>query len=888
MKQRFGVFLSVGLALLSANCAASKAANIASSKMDSDPVVAGSVTSTPKEAGAAHPGRNGPLQPEERRLAEAAWRYIVNNTQAETGLVNAADSYPSTTMWDTASAIGAIVSAEGLGLITREEASSRLAPILDTLARIPLFRGICPNKAYNTITAQPVTYSNQPGEIGCSALDVGRALFWMRVVQQRHPELAGKAEAAVAHWKPGNLVRDGSLYGTAPKGEKEFEYLQEGRLGYEEYGAKAFRLWGFDAAKAARAEPYGLISLYGVRLPYDARDPRSTGAHNYVVTESYVLDGIEYGWDEHDDTSSGPFEHTSGWIARAAERIYEVQKRRFERTGILTARTEHQLAGAPYFVYDTVYSDGMPWATITDTGEVHPEASAVALKGAIGLWVLWQTDYTDRLFAAVKDAYDPAKGIYEGLLEKDGSRIAAFTANNNGIILESLLYKLEGKILRPTAASTPVSTISSATFRRPAAGAMPRVAAPVAAPSPVPSKQVEIAAEAPWPTLGDEAMGRVAWTYFVNNTQGTTGLVNAVDGYPSTTMWDAASGIGAVVAAEGLGLIGRDEAERRLRKALDTFGSIKLFAGLCPNKVYDTRTARPTNYSNQPAEIGCSAIDIGRMLIWLRIAGNRYPHLSEKIAEVVRYWKVSGLVRDGELYGVHRSGRQAPQFLQEGRLGYEEYSARGFALWGMDISRAAAPEPCEIVRVEGVPIMEDKRGGKGEEGINAVVTENHILDLIEVGGSDPSQPWHVAQWSRTQGNNIVLAQRKRFERTGILTARTEHQLDEAPNFVYDAVLSQGTAFATQDVNGKPVGKAAAIATKAAIGIAALWPDAYGNRLLAEVRELFDPKRGFFEGRLEAGELIRARTANTNGILLAILLYRRAGSILAWSLGTPQQ
>lgn len=883
MQRRFGLILTVGFAVVSASFVPSNAASAAAAKLGDDPIISGPITTPPAEPGATHPGRTGALQPDERRLAEAAWRYVVNNTQADTGLVNAADSYPSTTMWDSASAIGAIISAEGLGLVTREEASSRLSRMLDTLARIPLFRDICPNKAYNTISAQPVTYTNQPGEIGCSALDVARAMYWMRIVQQRHPELTEKAAAAVSHWKPGNLVRDGQLYGTAPKGERDFEYLQEGRLGYEEYGAKAFRLWGFDTAEAAKAEPYGLISLYGVRLPYDARDPRSTGAHNYVVTESYVLDGIEYGWDEPDDTTSGPFEHTSGWIARAAGRIYEVQKRRYERTGILTARTEHQLAGAPYFVYDTVYSDGMPWATITDTGEVHPEASAVALKGAIGMWVLWKSDYTDRLFAAVKEAYDPAKGIYEGLLEKDGSRIAAFTANNNGIILESLLYKLEGKILRSGGASAPAVKVSSATFRRPGAGPEVALATKLAPPA-VPPPAVPPFAQAAAPQAGvvDQAMAKIAWVYFVNNTQGATGLVNAVDGYPSTTLWDAASGVGAVVAAEGLGLIGRDEAEGRLRKALDTFGSLKLFAGLCPNKVYDTRTARPANYSNQPAEIGCSAIDIGRMLIWLRIVNNRYPDLADKVVEVVRYWKVAGLVRDGELFGVHRTGRQEPQFLQEGRLGYEEYSARGFALWGLDTSRAAAPEPFEVVRVEGLPIMQDKRGNKDDAGINAIVTENHVLDLVEVGSRDSSRPWDVAQWSKTQGDNIVLAQEMRFERTGILTARTEHQLDKAPNFVYDSVLSQGIPFATQDVNGKLVGEASAVSTKAAIGISALWPGAYGERLLASVRNLFDPQRGYFEGRLESGDAIRARTANTNGILLAIALYQRWGSILAWS------
>lgn len=36
-------------------------------------------------------------------------------------------------------------------------------------------------------------------------------------------------------------------------------------------------------------------------VPYDSRDPRLTSQHNYVVTESYVLYGLEFGFDKPTD-----------------------------------------------------------------------------------------------------------------------------------------------------------------------------------------------------------------------------------------------------------------------------------------------------------------------------------------------------------------------------------------------------------------------------------------------------------------------------------------------------------------------------------------------------------------------------------------------------------
>jgi hypothetical protein len=340
------------------------------------------------------------------------------------------------------------MAARELGLISKDTFDQRFARAVGTLNALSFFRDELPNKAYNAQTGEKVTYTNQPGEIGFSAIDLARMLILLKIVKERYPEHGNAVDRFVLRWNFCNAVKDGQMFGSAIGPDGKTQYLQEGRLGYEEYAAKGFQLWGHDPELAYKAEPYALVNIHGVEVPYDSRDPRKTGAHNYVVTESYVLDAIEFNWDLVSDRSSDETTHTDRLMADFGPRIYEAQERRFRETGIITARTEHQLDQDPYFVYDTIYTDGFPWNTITDTGNYVPRFAAVALKGAIGLWAIWPTEYTDRVFEAVSGIYDPEKGFYEGLYENGTGPIKTFTSNNNGIVLETLLHKVQGKLLR--------------------------------------------------------------------------------------------------------------------------------------------------------------------------------------------------------------------------------------------------------------------------------------------------------------------------------------------------------------------------------------------------------------------------------------------------------
>lgn len=402
-----------------------------------------------ENASSTHFGRVGTLTPREFQMAKTAWSYFEKRYQPETGLVNAVGSYPSTTLWDTASYISGLVAAYELCVIDKREFDTRATKLFNTLRNLDLYRGEAPNKVYNTTTGEKVNYANEPGEVGMSALDIGRLLVWLRIVKERHPHLANSVDNIPMRWNFCNIVNDdGRMFGSFNHGDGDTKYVQEGRLGYEEYAAKGFALWGFDVSRALSPEPLNYTTIFDVKVPYDGRDPRVFKNQNYVLTEGYILDGLELGWDLPSDKDNIGDIASHGWRAEFANRIYLVQQRRYEQTGIITARSEHQVNGRPYFVYDTIFADGYPWNTLDPTGEYQPDRAAVAAKAAIGMWALWDTDYTDLLFESVADLYEPDVGFYEGLYENGNGFIPLQSANNNGIILAALLYKVQGPILQ--------------------------------------------------------------------------------------------------------------------------------------------------------------------------------------------------------------------------------------------------------------------------------------------------------------------------------------------------------------------------------------------------------------------------------------------------------
>lgn len=374
----------------------------------------------------------------------------------------------------------------------------------------------------------------------------------------------------------------------------------------------------------------------------------------------------------------------------------------------------------------------------------------------------------------------------------------------------------------------------------------------------------------------DLEYARIAWTYFQNNTHPETGLVNSVNNYPSTTMWETASYFVAVIAADRLGLIEPSEAEDRIARALRTLAGLRLFDDILPNKAYNVSTGALVDYANQPVErgLGWSALDIARAVGALGHVERNYPTLSDEVLDVLTHWDLDQMVEAGELIG----GNMVDGTLrrdQEGRVGYGQYAAKAMMRYGFDMVNAYDAQAHLMVRmVEGHPIPVDDRLHRNVTPA-FTVSEPYIFDGLEFGFDARSHRFATA---------IYLAQEERWSKTGQLTAVSESHLSGPPYFAYSTIWGGGAPWAVMTFRGERIDSKRTVTVKTAFAFDALFGTEYTRVLVDALAPLGDPERGWPEGFYEAdGSLNGSVTTNTNATVLAALAFRAHGP-----LGHPPQ
>ncbi len=377
------------------------------------------------------------LSPHDMQNAQVAWGYFKKNYNPETGLVNSVDGFPSTTIWDQSSYLLGLISAYKIGVIDASLFNLRMSKALEALVDLPLFFGKLPNKVYDTRNLQMTTYSNKAAAagIGWSALDIARMAVPLNILLYDYPEHAGKAGRILSNWDFDAMVQDGVLIGARIHAQTGLpETIQEGRLGYEEYGARATALLGLDTITAAKYDDFiEFTDIEGQQIAADSRNMTLFGAPNYVVSEPYILMAIEFGLDRE--------------AKELAHRIYNAQANRFASSGQLTAVSEDNIDQSPYFIYNTVFANGQAWNTVDDNGEQFPDLKTLSTKAAFGWDALYDTEYTRRLVAEIQKTKTADRGWMSGVYEKDGRVNMVATANTNGIILEIINYKANGPLV---------------------------------------------------------------------------------------------------------------------------------------------------------------------------------------------------------------------------------------------------------------------------------------------------------------------------------------------------------------------------------------------------------------------------------------------------------
>ncbi|WP_252011060.1 DUF3131 domain-containing protein [Vibrio sp. SCSIO 43140] len=358
-------------------------------------------------------------------LAKKSKHYFDRNYHPETGLWDSVQGYHHATMWDVASGIAATIAAYDLELASREVTKDTLTLTLNTLAELPLYKNTLPNREYSTESGLPSgSYSESDSNgNGWSALDIGRLLIWLKVTQERFPDLSRDIEKILQRWSIEKAVKDGNLFGTKLYQGKEY-YRQEGRLGYLQYAAQGFVLFGYDLDESFSWNHIEAVEVDNQKLLIDQRNLP------YFTTDPYVLLAIEIG-------------NLNAWWNQL-DTLYELHKSESALSGKLKVYAEDAMNKSPWFAYNNVYYYGKPWISVSPGGKPIENPQIFSNKVGFGLSVIFEDEFAATLTETVLNSSLSSRSIPTGIYENGGTN-TAYNINTNSLVLTALWYKALGK-----------------------------------------------------------------------------------------------------------------------------------------------------------------------------------------------------------------------------------------------------------------------------------------------------------------------------------------------------------------------------------------------------------------------------------------------------------
>lgn len=356
-------------------------------------------------------------------------------------------------------------------------------------------------------------------------------------------------------------------------------------------------------------------------------------------------------------------------------------------------------------------------------------------------------------------------------------------------------------------------------------------------------------------------MAKQSWQYMVTNADPKTGLVKATPDWANTTLWDIGGQMLAAQAAKDLQIITADEYNRITTKVFNTVEKLELWNGVY-NKLYSTKTGEISKEGRQ----GWSATDLGRFLIALKVVAVREPQFAAQAERIVRRMDYNKVIKKGYMYGELMGNSGKPWNFQEGRIGYEQYSAEGFHRWGLDVGNAIdVKKNAQNVKILGVNLYQDRRYD------DRLLSEPFVMYGLELGMQ--GDYLNLAR-------NVLKVQEARFTSTGKVTIASEDAVAMPPHyFFYYCVYCSRKAFMVDLAEtSKLLDSPRWVSTKAAFGWHAIMPNAYTKRAIDFVAAARDPKKGWASGVFEdSGKSTNTFDINTAALLLETAAFQLRGA-----------
>lgn len=360
-------------------------------------------------------------------------------------------------------------------------------------------------------------------------------------------------------------------------------------------------------------------------------------------------------------------------------------------------------------------------------------------------------------------------------------------------------------------------------------------------------------------TREDLLLAKKAHYYIDRNWNKNTGLIDSVQGYHHTTLWDVASGIGAILALENLKLISRFDATARLKKTLTTLFKLPLYNNELPNREYNTESGLPSGPLSNTATNGngWSALDIGRLLIWLEITKQYKPEFEPLINLITDKWKLERTVYNHSLYGELKT-KYSTSYRQEGRLGYLQYAAQGYQFSGFDVSTAFKSNNTTEIIQNGIKLYIDQRN------LPFFTSDSYVLQAIELGTP-------VVWWNQLA--SIYTLHKKQFKETKVLRIFAEDAMSRTPWFSYNNINIYGQPWLSTNTRGKPINNPQIFSNKVSFAFSVLFDDKFSQQLATTVLNNSLSQRSIPTGLYQDKSANIAYNINTNSLILVALWFK---------------
>ena len=347
---------------------------------------------------------------------------------------------------------------------------------------------------------------------------------------------------------------------------------------------------------------------------------------------------------------------------------------------------------------------------------------------------------------------------------------------------------------------------------------------------------------------------QLAWRYIENYTSPISGLCASLyDGtkmLETVTMWDVASHLNALVAAETLGLIDRAEYRKKIAKIMPNLQGKASGDRVLPREWLRTDQVR-WGHRN------FNACDTGRLLAcFTNLKDHDGAHFDP--AEVVEGWTLDKVLINGEVHSV-----VGGEMYSSIGSHCAHYTARAFRAWGFDVN-----SPYEVF--------------DGQSAADGRMRLLHAANRVGILGAEPllmeASDFGLSEESGYLADVLFAAQLRAFLADGRMYCVSESPLNRRPWFTYQGLsmneLEREWVVEPTDANAKfrtPEfqDKAISVSSKAAYLWAAHRPHEFTDQLVKHVRENGKTQYGFSSGIfMHNGQAMRNYTdLNTNGVIL---------------------